>query len=213
MYKVVLIEKGTDNEVGDLGEYATFEQAQREVVSYNRKADRHRGFATIQAAINDSHDENEDMFSDLDSESDFEDDFSEEELFSEPQRPQKPLGGLKLKISNPSPRQQHFEQPPQRQRRVPSNLSPINDRHEELNEIYRSPINNPNQSRRYESYPSQVSGDYVLLKDTKHNRHIVMKNDKTINLLQMSNPLRYELLEMGDFSDMVSKRNYLNKGQ
>ena len=213
MYKVVLIEKGTDNEVGDLGEYRTFEQAQREVVSYNRKADRHRGFATIQTELSVSDSQSEDLFSDFDSESDFEDDFSEEESFFPPQRPEKPLGGLKLKMSNPSPRLQHQERSFKPNRRVQHNLAPINDRHEQLNEIYRNPINNPVQSRRHQNYPSQINGDYVLILDTKQKRHIVMKNDKTINLLQMSNPLRFELLEVGDFANMVSKRNYLNQGQ
>ena len=51
MYTVVLVDKEDHEVIGDIGNYSKFNEAEHQANDYNRKGDRHRGHAIIQAKL------------------------------------------------------------------------------------------------------------------------------------------------------------------
>lgn len=87
MYQVVLVEPQLHNVIGDLGFFDDPEEAYAEVISYNKKSDRHRGYAMLQLRKNGRLIGDEDEESSSEDSEQFEEMEEIEESFQPRQRP------------------------------------------------------------------------------------------------------------------------------
>jgi ADP-ribose pyrophosphatase YjhB (NUDIX family) len=87
MYQVVLVEPQLHNVIGDLGFFDDPEEAYAEVISYNKKSDRHRGYAMLQLRKNGRLIGDEDEESSSEDSEQFEEMEEIEESFQPSQRP------------------------------------------------------------------------------------------------------------------------------
>ena len=215
MYKVVLIDKESSDVLGDIGEYSSLRQAEHEVMDYNRKGDRHRGHAVVQAQLSGTL----------------------------PERTERTERNNNLRLRQPSverhpqsihQHRQNLQQlhgvseerriRPQNRQNFPSNhnvhpMHPHSHTHyeepsseeeisseetETFDEVMRRENREP--SWRERSTPQTKQKLFALLIDDYHKKAIVLEHNQFLNNFMLANP-QYQLKSTGEIHNMINERN------
>ena len=204
MFEVILIDK--DNSiVGHIGKYDTEQEAQSEANNYNRKADRHRGYAVVQAIIG-GQDEDSDDWS--------ENEDSDEELPTIHHHTvrQNPRG---IRLGS-----QHRERSviPERPSKTVIPKRPIESEKREPRMVHRfqeareRPYQNPSENtvvERSNTAPQESSEptNHLLVYDNVKDKHLVLQDGAFTRQLILTGYGRYDVVDRGDFYKMIAERN------
>ena len=225
MYEVVLIDRNSNQVVGNIGTYDDHDEAEREAQNYNRKSDRHRGFATVQGVVGGSS-PRQNPFQEDDSSEDYdissEDDTDSmhrhnlkkgfDKMFEEVQREKH--NRRRMNRSN-FPNHQH------ERKRLHRNMTEQRmQRRERLErEHHHRPRVRLNREESFQVEPNPPpqapqpikNDDYCLLFDERNNNYIVLKNNKHLEVIMTYNP-HLQTIDFGSLHQMIYKRNQCKKG-
>ena len=212
MYEVILIDND-NNRVGEIGVYDSEREANSEANNYNRKSDRHRGYAVVQAIIGQDHDYDSDS-----------EDLPVVRVNPE-RRPriQRTHGDTPARSSvlNLRERMRAKNQDPQFERKTVLRQRPpepepepepdfeFDSESEFESESEEAPIDSVKRSVSTVS-PEPYEKEHVLIYDRVKDSHLVLQDGFFTRHMLLSGADRYEVLSKGSFYDMIQKRSAFN---
>jgi len=225
MYEVVLLDRQSNKVVGNIGTYDDHNEAEREAQNYNRKADRHRGVATVQGVVGGSS-PRQNPFQEDDSSEDYEISSEDDTESIHRQNVRRNFDHMfeELEQKRPTRQRPNTTQYPKHQHernRLHRNMT--QERMKRRERVEREHHHRPRvRLNREESFqvepnpPPQApepikNDDYCLLFDERNNNYIVLKNNKHMEVIMTYNP-HLQTIDFGSLHQMIYKRNQCKKG-
>ena len=202
MYAVVLIDRDSKEQIGEVGEYDTFDEAKLEAEDYNRKGDRHRGHAVVETELP----------------------LKRKPARRNPNVNLKPSSGLRLN-RKPSqgipsrsgiPTRTGIPRKVQEHRHIGRNNPSHRPQREEIPRrphVERMEIPHRTERRQNTSQPKTHtdSDQYVLVWDDILRKPLVLKDSSFTRQMLMAGIGRYDVMMQGEFYEIMAERNRVSK--
>lgn len=189
MYTVVLVDKEDHEVIGDIGNYSKFNEAEHQANDYNRKGDRHRGHAIIQAKLGQPIEKPKSMGLKLGS-----------------RRPNPIMSDERPRMGRPKPRPMMTQQ-----RSFRTVVDPVNDDYEELSseeESIEQHVQQTHKEPKWHQSHTPHEKSFVLLVHQKTGHTIVLEKNRFLSNFLLANP-NYIQQSEGAIHSMISQRNQL----
>jgi hypothetical protein len=195
MYTVVLVDKEDHEVIGDIGTYTKFNEAEYQANDYNRKGDRHRGHAIIQAKLGQPIEKPKPMGL---------------KLGSGRPRPNPIMSDERPRMGIPKPRPVMTQQ--RSFRTVVEDVSDDYDDVSSEDEIVEQIAPQANVEPTWHQSHTPHDKSFSLLVDQRNGHAIVLENNRFLPNFLLANP-NYVEQSKGAIHDMIKQRNQLMKSR
>lgn len=194
MYTVVLVDKEDHEVIGDIGEYPKFNDAEYQANDYNRKGDRHRGHAIIQAKLG-------------------------KQPIEKPRSVGLKLGNRRRNpiMNDERPRMRMPSQRPTiiREHSFRTVVEPTTNEYDEMSSeeesVEQDLPQNTVEPMWHKSHSTQIKS-FVLLIDQKTGHAVVLENNRFLPNFLIANP-NYVQQSEGAIHNMITQRNQYIKNR